>query len=179
MSHSLLYRYKLTRHNVGSSVTAYARAIANCEIAWLQANARPHSPTSPLYRSATENDPQTHIELLQAYLSVVDHLIPPRQVRASTLWHPDLHASNIILTSPPTEIPRIESIIDWQTARIEPLFYTGSIPDFVDINILNMLRFPLRATLPSFRPTLTPWTIRLRILPRPSCGRPRDIYYTS
>jgi hypothetical protein len=37
-----------------------------------------------------------------------------------------------MLTSPPTEIPRIESIIDWQTARIEPLFYTGSIPDFVD-----------------------------------------------
>ncbi|KAJ6591166.1 kinase-like domain-containing protein [Mycena vulgaris] len=113
---------------------AYARAVADCEIAWLQAHARPHAPTSPLYRSPTENDPQTHIELLQAYLSVIDYLLPPRHMHAFTLWHPDLHASNIIVTPSPTEIPqiRVESIIDWQTARIEPLLHAGTIPNFLD-----------------------------------------------
>ncbi|KAJ7156111.1 kinase-like domain-containing protein [Mycena crocata] len=115
-----------------TSVAAYARAIANCEIAWLQANARPHAPASPLYRSATENDPQTHLALLRDYSSVIDHLIPPKHLRALTLWHPDFHASNIIVTSLPAEIPRIEAVLDWQTARIEPLLHAGSAPGFVD-----------------------------------------------
>ncbi|KAJ7099703.1 kinase-like domain-containing protein [Mycena epipterygia] len=115
-----------------ASFPAYARAIADCEIAWLETHARPHLPTSPLYRSPLENDPKTHVALLQAYISVIDYLVPPRRVRALTLWHPDLHASNLIVTSPPAEAPRIESIIDWQTARIEPLLHAGTIPTFLD-----------------------------------------------
>ncbi|KAJ7481656.1 hypothetical protein FB451DRAFT_134092 [Mycena latifolia] len=125
-------RWKSIVVHVRSSFAAYARAIAQCEIAWLRVHAKPHSPTSPLYRSPAENDPQTHIELLEAYLCVLDYLVPPRHMRAFTLWHPDLHASNIIITSSSAELPRIESIIDWQTARIEPLLHAGTIPTFLD-----------------------------------------------
>ncbi|KAJ6631571.1 kinase-like domain-containing protein [Mycena sp. CBHHK59/15] len=136
-----------------SSYAAYARAIANCEIAWLQAHARPHAPTSPLYRSPTENDPHAHIALLQDYLAVIGHFIPPRKLRAFTLWHPDLHASNIIVTPPPAELPRIEAIIDWQTARIEPLLQAGTIPDFIE--------YEDGEYVPAPPPGLTPTTPRL------------------
>jgi hypothetical protein len=72
-------------------------------------------------RSPAENDPQTHISLLEDHLAVLAYLIPPRGKRAFTLWHPDLHASSILVTAPPAEIPQIESILDWQTACTDTL----------------------------------------------------------
>lgn len=56
-----------------------------------------------------------------------DHRI--QDVAAPTLFHPDLHKRNIFVSDDDPTI--ITSIIDWQSASIEPAFwYADEVPDF-------------------------------------------------
>jgi hypothetical protein len=56
-----------------------------------------------------------------------DHRI--RDAAAPTLFHPDLHKRNIFVSDYDPTV--ITSIIDWQSASIEPAFwYADEVPDF-------------------------------------------------
>lgn len=111
------------------SLPDYTRAIIDCEIQWLRSHAKPHPKDSPLFRSDRENDPQTHIHLLEKYALVVDALVPRADLCTFRLWHPDLHLSNILISGP--DLGNVAGVIDWQEACIDPLLVVGSVPDFM------------------------------------------------
>ncbi|RHZ50892.1 hypothetical protein CDV55_101187 [Aspergillus turcosus] len=50
------------------------------------------------------------------------------EVARPVLWHTDLHFGNIFVSDDPTII---EGIIDWQSARIAPLFIQARFPEFL------------------------------------------------
>lgn len=111
------------------SLPDYTRAIIDCEIQWLRSHTKPHPKDSPLFRSDRENDPQTHIHLLEKYALVVDALVPRADLCTFRLWHPDLHLSNILISGP--DLGNVAGVIDWQEACIDPLLVVGSVPDFM------------------------------------------------
>lgn len=51
------------------------------------------------------------------------------EVAAPVLWHTDLHLGNIFVSS--DDPTAIEGIIDWQSARIAPLFIQARFPEFL------------------------------------------------
>jgi hypothetical protein len=107
----------------------YTQAVIDCEIQWLRSHAKPHPKDSPLFRSDRENDPQTHIRLLEKYALVASFLTPREDLCLFRLWHPDLHLSNILVSGP--DSPEITGIIDWQEACIDLLLAAGSVPHFM------------------------------------------------
>ena len=83
-----------------------------------------------MFRSDRENDPQTHIHLLEKYALVVSALVPRTDLCTFRLWHPDLHLSNILISGP--NLANVVGVIDWQEACIDPLLAVGSVPDFMN-----------------------------------------------
>lgn len=72
-------------------------------------------------------DPLTHdahSQLISDYETLVPHISPSRS--PYILWHPDLHASNIITTDT-TRPCKLTGIIDWQGAIVAP-YYTQLDP---------------------------------------------------
>ncbi|KAH9832487.1 kinase-like domain-containing protein, partial [Rhodofomes roseus] len=94
-------------------------ATIQCEIEWLRRCAKPYPRHSPLYRSERENSPATHIDVLQRCLQVLPFLPDLPEFSTFCVWHPDLHASNIIVDETGPLTPRF--FIDWQTATVETL----------------------------------------------------------
>lgn len=92
-------------------------------------------PTEP----ALENRPpyqgsfQTHLEILAQGRTVLKKMAANRRLlntATPTLFHPDLHKRNVFVSDDDPTI--VTSIIDWQSASIEPAFwYADWIPDFV------------------------------------------------
>lgn len=111
---------------IGTTPQEYARAIAESEIAWLQQYACPHDVNSPLYRNERDNVPSEHVALLQRFLKLVPFLWPPSVICQPCLWHPDLHASNVFISS--TDPIEYTGIIDWQSSLVAPLYLQASIP---------------------------------------------------
>ncbi|OBT56584.1 hypothetical protein VE04_05637 [Pseudogymnoascus sp. 24MN13] len=74
----------------------------------------------------------THLRLLEFGRAVINNMCKDHRIRdaaASTLFHPDLHKRNIFVSDDDPTI--ITSIIDWQSASIEPAFwYADEVPDF-------------------------------------------------
>ncbi|PYI00406.1 phosphotransferase enzyme family protein [Aspergillus sclerotiicarbonarius CBS 121057] len=73
-------------------------------------------------------DPETHLDLLDKYLTLVPYLIPKDATspfNRPTLRHPDLNPNNIFI-SPDTGA--ISCIIDWQHSQIEPRFLAAGYP---------------------------------------------------
>ncbi len=59
------------------------------------------------------------------------YLLPTDQtIQTSCLWHIDLHVENIFVN--PQKPTEVVSIIDWQSASLEPLFMRGQQPYFLD-----------------------------------------------
>ncbi|GIZ48249.1 hypothetical protein CKM354_001131700 [Cercospora kikuchii] len=79
-----------------------------------------------------------HIELLDALEATLSRLARSHAVKdasGATLFHPDLHARNIFVDS--ADHTKVTSIIDWQSAAIEPAFVFASVdPDFAE-DLLN------------------------------------------
>ncbi|KZT64089.1 hypothetical protein DAEQUDRAFT_770014 [Daedalea quercina L-15889] len=103
-------------------------AIIQCQIQWLRHYAIPHPRDSPLYVSEEENDPQVHIELLEKLVQIVPLL--PYEPWASSfhLWHPDLHAANLLVAE--SGHLNIRALLDWQTATVDSLMGITA-PDFL------------------------------------------------
>ena len=79
-------------------------------------------------KSETEILPGEHLQLLQYYDSLVPYL-PPHQETAAILRHPDLHLGNVFIDS---DSKQIVGIIDWQGAKIIPLFMHTGYPPMVN-----------------------------------------------
>ncbi|KDQ13349.1 hypothetical protein BOTBODRAFT_111670 [Botryobasidium botryosum FD-172 SS1] len=99
---------------------SYGFALAKCEQQWLQTFARPRASDDPFRLTDEEESPQTHISMLDRFLSVVPFLKPPTDIMPLTLWHPDLHNGNVMVER--DGLPEITGIIDWQHMWIGPRF---------------------------------------------------------
>ncbi|KAK2863701.1 hypothetical protein FQN49_004075 [Arthroderma sp. PD_2] len=105
-----------------SSAKDYAKAAGYREMACITQT--PHLPKSPIglygpqtYRPSKE----TKLKALKAYMEIVEHLLPnDESIRASHLWHNDLHAENIFVN--PENPSEICGLIDWQTTELAPLY---------------------------------------------------------
>lgn len=80
-------------------------------------------------------DASTHLQLLRHGRDVLMQIASDPRVEIAaipTLFHPDFHKRNIFVSvSDPTVVT---SIIDWQSASIEPAFwYTDRVPDFAQL----------------------------------------------
>ncbi|EFE31294.1 uncharacterized protein ARB_01916 [Trichophyton benhamiae CBS 112371] len=102
----------------------YARAMGENEIAWINRHA---SPRINAYISLKDPELPDHaLNLLTKYLDAILYLIPHDPAPcANILWHPDLHLDNVFVDPTTCEIT---GIVDWQGARIAPLFYQSCIP---------------------------------------------------
>lgn len=85
-----------------------------------------------------QTTPEAHIELYEKYLAVSPFVLPtdPRMTR-STLWHWDLHASNLFVKD-----DHITCVIDWQSTWAGPLFLQYQYPELVRYSGEVMLRLP-------------------------------------
>ncbi|KAJ2986726.1 hypothetical protein NUW58_g4892 [Xylaria curta] len=118
----------------------YLRAIAQRERAWLSRHA-PKSANSLSGFSAgvgSQTRPEAHIALCDKFDRVAEYILPnDRPFVKPTLWHWDIHASNLFV-----EGGEISGIIDWQDSWAGPLFLQARQPQLVDYNGDIMLRLP-------------------------------------
>ncbi|CAK1366672.1 hypothetical protein CB0940_10065 [Cercospora beticola] len=71
------------------------------------------------------------LDALEGTLSRLARTDAVRDASGGTLFHPDLHTRNIFVD--PTDHTKVTSIIDWQSAAIEPAFVFASVdPDFAE-----------------------------------------------
>ncbi|OQE30774.1 hypothetical protein PENFLA_c002G04504 [Penicillium flavigenum] len=93
----------------------------------------PSEYTRALGRNEIAEYPEDGLALLDKYMKVAPHLTPqPTNGVASegapsnnVLMHPDLHLDNIFVDPVTLQITRI---VDWQSARVAPLFYHADVP---------------------------------------------------
>ncbi|PSS31911.1 hypothetical protein PHLCEN_2v2318 [Hermanssonia centrifuga] len=109
-------------------------AAARKEIAYLERFGQPLLPFQRGRREAyryEKQSPLDHIKNLQRYLLMASSLIPNnRSLRAFCIRHPDLHPSNVMVsTSPDSGQLEIIGLLDWQHAPILPRFLLAGIPD--------------------------------------------------
>ena len=100
-------------YHIGEDPFSYLKCIATREIAWLQE----YSPPKP----------SQGIALLPGNKNMVK----------PTLWHQDMHASNIFVND-----DKITSLIDWQDVWAGPLFLQARCPRLVDYKGEIMLKLP-------------------------------------
>lgn len=65
-------------------------------------------------------------QLILAYEALIPHLAPPGH-KPLILWHPDLHASNIIVTEATTPC-KLTGIIDWQGTVVGTDYMQACVP---------------------------------------------------
>lgn len=105
---------------------SYVQAIIDRERQWLKTYAQPRSRDDPLFLSDVENNPDTHLRLLDCLESIIPYFNFPPSFMELKLSHPDLHPSNVLVT--PNGYPEITGIIDWQHAIILPYFIQAVFP---------------------------------------------------
>lgn len=112
-------------------------AIGCREIAWLNKYAIPKPPKDIFVTSEVQNSPDAHIALYKLFLSIAPYLLPEEKLTRSTLWHWDIHSSNLFVDG-----NRITCLIDWQETWAGPLFLQYRHPKLVDYNGQVLLRLP-------------------------------------
>ncbi|OAL72449.1 hypothetical protein A7D00_3450 [Trichophyton violaceum] len=118
-----------------SDITAYLEAIANREIACVNAGLRYPLFPEGLFYGPRQYQPTAAKKLsaLNNYLKVLRYVVPENKaVQESVLWHGDLHSQNIFVD--PEDPSRIIGIIDWQSVSACPLFMQVTRPAFLDYN---------------------------------------------
>ncbi|KAJ5226519.1 hypothetical protein N7468_007744 [Penicillium chermesinum] len=111
-----------------SSPTEYASNVGWREVERIKKYAISKTPDDIMMVSLAQNNPQAHLKLLEKYLSIVPCLIDiDPALNRSTLWHSDLHSSNIFV-----ENHRITAVIDWQSSWTGPLFLQAQPSPLVD-----------------------------------------------
>ncbi|KAL5330751.1 hypothetical protein ACEPPN_000272 [Leptodophora sp. 'Broadleaf-Isolate-01'] len=107
-------------------------------VTWLSQYAPRETPPSVFQKSAAQESPDAHIALYKKYLDISLYILPKdeRMVR-STLWHWDLHASNLFVKD-----DQVTCIIDWQSNWAGPLFVQYRYPKIVHYAGEVVLRLP-------------------------------------
>jgi hypothetical protein len=91
------------------------------------------------YTGPEQNSPESHIALLQKFLTAAPLITPQDpELTSPRLWHPDFHAGNIYID----EDSRISSIIDWQGAWTTPAFIGANPPLLLDYGVDMMMKLP-------------------------------------
>jgi hypothetical protein len=111
--------------NIGNDYSDYTCALGQNEIA----NIKSHGiPRMNYYRSLKlQEHPDDGLALLAKYIKVAPYLIPQsinEAASSNVLMHPDLHLDNIFVDPDTLQITRI---VDWQSARVAPLFYHANV----------------------------------------------------
>lgn len=103
----------------GVDPQSFVAGLVKCEQEWIHRFAVPRPPGDPFFRSRDDNSPTKHIEAPDMYLAASKHLVLDGPFAAPTLWHTDLHQSNIFVS--PTPPHDILTVIDWQGVSVSPL----------------------------------------------------------
>ena len=109
--------------------------MVKCEQEWIRRFAVPRSQDDPFFRSQDDNSPTKHIEALDMYLAASECLVLDEIFAAPTLWHTDLHQSNIFVS--PTPPHDILAVIDWQGVSVSPLVTQVVFPKALRYNGKN------------------------------------------
>ena len=116
---------------LGTTIEDYFSAVVNREIAWIRKFGHRTLRDAPLLSERLQTTPEMHIRLLQQFLSIVPHILPPeKDVAHPTLWHHDLHSHNIFVDD--IDPTKISGIIDWQAVWAAPLFMQARFPSVFD-----------------------------------------------
>jgi hypothetical protein len=103
----------------------------------------------------TQQGRDEHVYLLNQFLRVLPHILPPLELLRPVMLHHDLHTDNIFVDSAnPT---KISGIIDWQAVYAAPLFMQAKFPSIFDCN--DDPSYPWGAVQPKLPPdfdTLSP-----------------------
>ncbi|PGH18880.1 hypothetical protein AJ80_04298 [Polytolypa hystricis UAMH7299] len=94
---------------------------------------RPLRPEGIVGPEGYQPDRALKLSVCRDVLKVVDHILPSNPAcQKPVLWHKDLHLDNIFVD--PEKPTEIVGLIDWQNARVAPLFDQVSYPSFLDYN---------------------------------------------
>jgi hypothetical protein len=112
-----------------TNVIDFLTAASLRERTWIQQFAKPRNPIRLMNREIYDYQkvsPEEHLKHLDSYLQIAPHIISPEDHASikPTLRHPDLQPNNIFVS----EDLRIQHIIDWQHASIQPLTLVANIP---------------------------------------------------
>ena len=108
------------------------------EIKWIETYAVPKPPSEARLISKAQNCPQAHIRLLEKFSQIAPCLLDvDPEITLSTLWHTDLHSSNIFVAN-----GQITAVIDWQSSWAGPLFLQAQPPPLVDYQGDVLLKRP-------------------------------------
>ncbi|KAG6371522.1 hypothetical protein JVT61DRAFT_9227 [Boletus reticuloceps] len=78
---------------------SYIKAVIEIEKKWLENFAVPRNRRDIFYRPNHEEKPDSHIRLLDKFLAVIPSILPPDEFCAPMLWHTNLQAINIFVSS--------------------------------------------------------------------------------
>ncbi|KIY43072.1 hypothetical protein FISHEDRAFT_54147 [Fistulina hepatica ATCC 64428] len=128
--------------------------IAGREQLWLTVFAHPTVKDDYLRILPGQGKTQDHIDALNDFKALIPYIVPrePRHL-AGHLWHPDLHADNILVAA--SDAPggfSVTSIIDWQCSWVGPAFINLNVPTMFQATI---------GTPSGHRPAVTPNPVAL------------------
>ncbi|RJE24176.1 hypothetical protein PHISCL_03495 [Aspergillus sclerotialis] len=104
------------------------------------------SQLNTFHENQSVEELNSFIERITSTLPILCAHGPVKETSIPVLWHMDLNLNNIFVDSEnPT---KITSIIDWQSARIRPLFMQAHFPRFVEPRGWKFLPFPAMPALP-------------------------------
>ncbi len=99
---------------------------------------REPSTTAIFQKPNAQNSPEAHIALYEKYLAISPYILPnDERMTRSTLWHWDMHASNLFVKD-----NQITGVLDWQLTWTGPLFLQYRYPQLVRYDGDVMLRLP-------------------------------------
>ncbi|EAS33804.1 phosphotransferase enzyme family protein [Coccidioides immitis RS] len=108
----------------------YLSSVANREIAVIQNLGPSRSSNTSVVLGKTQQGRDEHVHLLEQFLRVLPHILPPQETLRPALLHHDLHSDNIFVDS--SDPTKISSIIDWQAVYTAPLFLQAKFPSIFD-----------------------------------------------
>ncbi|XMA20108.1 hypothetical protein WAI453_012899 [Rhynchosporium graminicola] len=116
----------------------YLKALANNQVTWLSQYAARETPPNMIQELAAQESPDAHMALYKKFLKIFPYILPEDgRMSCSTLWHWDLHASNLFVKN-----DQVASIIDWQSTWAGPLFVQYRYPKIVSYAGEVMLMLP-------------------------------------
>lgn len=106
--------------------------------------------------SALDDSPETHVRLLDQFLAILPHVLPPEIISFPVLWHTDLLAGNIIVQREGT--PDLLGVIDWQGMGLAPLFMQCVFAEFAGYTGDERIVLPSGVRIPTLPPDFAQYT---------------------
>ncbi|KAF7173882.1 hypothetical protein CNMCM5623_006128 [Aspergillus felis] len=108
----------------------YLSAVANREIALIRNLGSNNSRDIASLSAKAPPARDKHVQLIEQFLTLLPHILPPGELSSPVLLHHDLHSDNIFVDD--ADPAKISSIIDWQAVYSAPLFMQARFPSVFD-----------------------------------------------